>query len=320
MKKLIFLLLPLALLSLIPGQRSRHEFENGMVKCSYETNRMRIDGPYISYYKNGQKKSEGQFENNYRTGKWSVWDSTGRLRVQRIYENPFVFKAIVPAAPSDKPVALLNIPRYYPEYNAKGYIDYFNLKERMVVWATRIWRFIPESNNELLFEKDRLFNLLQKNMLLKNITPYKDDEYRTELTADAISSKDMKVIGYRIKEDSFFDNDRFVSETRIIGICPVMQNTLTQDTIDLYWIYMPELREYLAQEKIQSKGFPAKVKSLDDLFFYRCFSGIICKESNIFDRKISDYKTEKQSILKEAERIGIGMIETEHDLWISFTQ
>ncbi|MBL4862477.1 MAG: hypothetical protein JKY09_05605 [Crocinitomicaceae bacterium] len=63
-----------------------------------------------------------------------------------------------------------------------------------------------------------------------------------------------------------------------------------------------------------------KVKSLDDLFFFRCFSGQIYKAGNVYDRKISDYMTGDKELDKESLRIDIDLIEDEHDLWIQFSR
>jgi len=49
------------------------------------------------------------------------------------------------------------------------------------------------------------------------------------------------------------------------------------------------------------------------------FTSIISKESNFYDREISDY-AKGQEIEKESERIEISIIELEHDIWLSFTR
>lgn len=321
MKRTLLIILSFIFLSYTGGDKMKHSFETENIKCSYETSQERIDGNYVSYYKNGKKKSEGKFENNYRIGKWTVWDSTGRIRMQRDYSDAFTFKRLVPEVPKDKVIELLNVPQYSLQYNKDGFIEYFKLRERAVLWAKRIWRFVTPNENTLLFENDKLFSILNKNIFNKNITPYQvtDDEFRNELLVTGIDTSSIKIIGYKIKEDCFFDNERLVSESRIIGICPVVFNKLKQDTVDLYWVYFPQIRKYLAQEKIQQSGLPAKIKTFDDLFFYRYFYGQIYKESNVYDRPISAYKTGKE-IEKEAERIEISLIESEHDIWISFTE
>lgn len=321
MKKTLLIILPFIFLSFIGGDKMKRSFETKNIKCSYETTEGRIDGNYVSYYNNGKKKSEGKFENNYRIGKWTVWDSTGRIRMQRDYSDAFTFKRLLPEVPKDKVIELLNVPQYSLQHNKDGFIEYFELRERAVLWANRIWRFVAPNENSILFEKDKLFSILNKNIFNKNITPYQvtDDEFRNELLVTGIDTSSIKLIGYKIKEDCFFDNERLVSESRIIGICPVVVNKIKQDTVDLYWVYFPQIRKYLAQEKIQQTGLPVQIKTFDDLFFYRYFYGQVYKESNVYDRPISTYKTGKE-IEKEAERIEISLIESEHDIWISLTE
>ena len=318
MKRTAFILLSIIFLSFNESKKEKYIYEDENIKCSYETMQGRLDGQYVSYYKNGKKKSEGKFENNYRIGKWTVWDSIGSIRMQRNYSNPFTFKQIIPKVSNDEPIKLLNVPIYNLQYNKDGFIEYFYLKERMVVWAKRIWRYVTPKENPILFKRENLFSFLTKNIQSKNITPYgtEDDEFRKELTTP-LDTSNYKIIAFKIKEDCFFDNERLVSESRIIGICPVAIEK--EDTLDLYWIYFPELRKFLAQEKIQRTKLPLNVKTLDDLFFFRYFYGQIYKESNIYDRTISSYKTGK-GIDKEAERIEISIIESEHDIWISFTK
>ena len=321
-KEIIILVLSAVFVSQIGfAQIQKHEYTDSLFKCKYQTNQGRIDGPYISYYKNGIKKAEGTFEKNYRKGQWTAWDATGKIRMQRNYEDPFTFKKLIPEPSKEKPAVLLDIPRYTLKYNKDGYIDFFHLEERMVFMSKRIWRFIPSDNNPLLFENNKILKILQQNAHLKNITTYNfsDDEFRKPIPAVAIAAS-TKIIGLKIKEDWFFDTERLVSESRIIGLCPVVENTVTHDTTALYWVYFPEIRKYLAQEKIKDNNLPAYIKTIDDLFFYRYFSSTIYKEANVYDRKISDYSKTKKEIEKEAERIEMNLIEMEHDIWIGFTK
>jgi hypothetical protein len=294
-------------------KRVKHGYKDEKITCTYETSNGRIDGNYSSFYKNGQKKSEGTFQNNYRIGKWTVWDSTGIIRMQRVYENPFAFKQIIPAYKRDS-FNLLNERRYTLRYNFDGYIDYFNVKEKTIQWSKRIWRFIPEASNENLFENNLLYNIFQSNILSKMLTAFSDEQFFNEITPILPDTTKNKVIGYRIKEDCFFDSERVVAESRIIGISSVIINKLTNDTTDLFWIYFPQVRKYLARQKIQSQF--SNISTLDDLFFFRDFNSQIYKEANIWDREISDYK-KGIHISKEAESIEVNIIESEHDLWIA---
>jgi hypothetical protein len=297
------------------------EFDS--LKSTYQTYQGRIDGNYISYYKNGNKRAEGVFENNYRKGKWTVWDSTGRIRMQRDYENPFVYKRLIPEFPKDSLVALLNVPQYNLVYNNDGYINYFNLKERMVVWVKRVWRTIEKPNNMILFDNNKLFNILYKNIIDKNIEGfYHDEDFIKSFTIEEIAKIDtqkIQVIAYKIFEDCFFDNERMVMESRIIGIAPVVINKDKGDTLDLFWVYYPQIRKSLAQEKLSDRICPFKTKTFEDLFFFRGYYGEITKEENAWDRAISTYK-KGDEIKKEAEIIEIRIIEAEHNLWIGLTK
>lgn len=299
------------------GKRVQHSYKDDTISCRYETLDGRIDGHYISYYANGQKKSEGYFESNYRSGTWTVWDSTGTIRMQRTYSDPFSFTRSIPAMPDDAPVRLLYTTHSSIQYNEKGFIRPFHLDESMVIWVQRIWRTVTPEHNRLLFDQDILFRVIDSNIRTKNITPYSagNDEFR--IIEETIPDADhYRVTGYRIKEDSFFDRERMVSETRIIGICPVALDLRSNDTTSLYWIYFPQLRKYMAQKTIAGQDLPGKIRTLDDLFFYRYFSSEIYRTDNQADLQISDYKQGKD-IREEAERMEINLIENEHDLWIS---
>jgi hypothetical protein len=321
MKQALFILLALIFLSFIGRNRVKHSFESQNIVCHYETNEGRIDGNYSSYYKNGKKKAEGRFENNYRVGKWTVWDSAGRMRMQRDYSDPFTFKRLFPEVPKDKVIDLLNVSPYAMEYNKDGFIESFYLEPRAIIWAKRIWRYVKPNENNILFENDKLFSILNKNIYNGNITPYQatDDEFLKELHITDLDTSAIELIGYKIKEDCIFDIERLVTESRILGICPVVVNKVKQDTLDLYWIYFPQARKYLAQEKILHTKLPSHIRTLDDVFFYRYFYGQIYKEATVHDRPISAYKSGLE-IEKEAERIEISLIESEHDIWITLTE
>lgn len=319
MKIIIFSFIYVLILSFtVPPSKKRTYIDNN-ITCTYETSDGRMDGHYISYYKTGKKKSEGDFENNYRTGKWTVWDSTGKIRVQREYSDPFNFKQLIPKISKEKPIKLLNCSRYTIRKNQDSFIDLFYVNERMVRWETRIWRTLDSNNNPIIFNDNKLFNIINQSVLERNIKIFDpiDDEFSKELSSKPNISS-LKIIGFKIKEDCFFDNERLVTESRIIGLCPVAIDKLTRDTVDLYWVYFPQIRKYLARGKIQQSGLPSKIKTFDDLFFYRYFHGQIFKETNVYDSKI---KTNKASleIVKNAERIEISLIEREHDIWVHFT-
>jgi gliding motility associated protien GldN len=146
--------------------------------------------------------------------------------------------------------------------------------------------------------------------------PY--DEYDTVITKEF--SRD-KVIGYRLKEDWFFDRQRSVMEVRIIGIAPMVLATTESGEVreggekkPLFWVYYPEARKLFANSEVFNRQNDAERRSFDDIFQKRFFSSYIYKESNVFDRRVSDYALGLSGLL-EGERIKSEIVNLEHDMW-----
>ena len=130
-----------------------------------------------------------------------------------------------------------------------------------------------------------------------------------------------KVIGLRMKEDWFFDKQRSVMDVRIIGIAPLMfaideAGNVREGNLKmpLFWVYYPEARKLLANAEVFNRENDAERRSFDDIFQKRLFGSYIYKESNVFDRRIEDYKTGISALL-EAEKIKGEITNFEHDMW-----
>ncbi len=130
-----------------------------------------------------------------------------------------------------------------------------------------------------------------------------------------------KVIGYRIKEEWFFDKQRSVMDVRIIGIAPLIfevdefGNTREGALrIPIFWIYYPEARKILANVECFNRFNDAERRTYDDIFQKRLFSSYIFKESNVYDRRIEEYR-QGMDALVEADRIKNEIINFEHDMW-----
>ena len=142
-------------------------------------------------------------------------------------------------------------------------------------------------------------------------------EYYLDTTYNIFERHEVKK--YRIKEEWFFDKQRSIMEVRIIGICPVIDRknedgVYTGET-SLFWVYFPEARKILSKAEVfnHRKNDAARL-TYDDIFHKRFFSSRIVKESNKYDRKISEYKEGIDALL-EAEKIKEEILNIEHDLW-----
>jgi gliding motility associated protien GldN len=148
-------------------------------------------------------------------------------------------------------------------------------------------------------------------VLSRPYPPY--DEYDTVIYT---SFDPTRVMQLRVKEDWYFDKQRSQMMVRIIGLCPVMMQDRDGEEIPqpLFWIYFPEARNVLAKAQMYNRFNDAEKRTYDEIFWKRMFSSYIYKESNVFDRRISEY-AEGLDALFEAERIKTNLLNFEHELW-----
>ena len=132
-----------------------------------------------------------------------------------------------------------------------------------------------------------------------------DDFNRTEVTK------------WRIKEEWFFDKHRSSMDVRIIGMCPI-QTKIVDSTVKetpLFWIYFPEWRDLFVQTKVANfTKNNAQQRSYLGILEKRMFAGRIIQESNIMNRRVTDYMIGLDAIL-ESNRIKEEIFNIEHDMW-----
>ncbi len=263
-------------------------------------------GRYISTYLNGNTKVKGRFKNNQRIGPWYFYSKTGNLITARFYFDNFRFRTLFPNIEEDEYIRLQNKEIQEFGKNADGFIGYFYISERMVLWSKRIWREISLVNNPELFnDYPEIVDFFIDMIKLNHLTAYNSnsDQFKTELTSKDIANiedETFELTGFKIKEDCFFDNERLISESRIIGLAPYSIDESGNEKI-LFWLYYPELRNSLANLELSISGIK-RINSMDDLFFYRYFYSKITKVSNLTE-EMTDEKDVylEEIIIKEAE-------------------
>ncbi len=196
-----------------------------------------------------------------------------------------------------------------------------------------------------------LFDVLKSAVLSNSLKAYAnplfDDEFTSEMTKEEVERllvswdsthqtedinnpgeylttpvksevKAGNICQYWIKEDWFFDRQRSVMEARIVGICPLVQKLSEDGEVlgvkPLFWIYFPEARPFLAKAGSFNSRNDSERMSYDELFVKRKFSSYVYKESNVYNRNISEYKIGKD-ILLESEEIKEDIFKYESDLW-----
>ncbi|CAA6829696.1 MAG: Gliding motility protein GldN [uncultured Aureispira sp.] len=238
-------------------------------------------------------------------------------------------------------------------YTEKQVIPYDFIHEKDVFWERRIWRLIDireKMNHPFKNEKEgeSFIEILLAHAKAGDITLYHTfkDDFQEAMTQEEMqnlgSSVDtiitfdpetfdeiMQVVvndlnpedikKYRLKEVYFFDEEKSSLDVRILGIAPIIDRVDNNGNFlnsgPMFWSYYPELRDILARHEAFNPHNDAARMSWEDIFEARLFSSYIIKESNVYDRRIKDYKTNPMDMLLESDKLKEQIFHFEHDLW-----
>lgn len=257
----------------------------------------------------------------------------------------------------DKPIKPNNPCDIYDKQNigSRRPIGYTNLREGDVTWEKRVWRDIDlrEKQNQPLYYpleysacRTSLFQTITRQILIGNITAFKDEDFLVPYNDAEIKNKLVKrdtvpqitynelgeelppimvptvdstsiyerILKFRVKEDWYFDRQKSSLEVRIVGLAAIEYNEERDYYRELYWVYFPSCRPYFARNDVYNFKNDAERRSLDDIFWKRQFTSTIVKESNLQDRYIDQYQKGIDALV-EAEKIKMNIFTWEHDLW-----
>lgn len=152
-----------------------------------------------------------------------------------------------------------------------------------------------------------------------------------------IQFEPKEIISYNVKEVWYFDKQYSTFRVQILEIEPIIEYEKPNNNSSYYddenqedaedvkanmikkrvgYIYYNELRPFLAKQEVFNVKNQAARVSFDDLITWkRDFSSLIYKESNVYDRDISDYIANSRDQRIESERITDKIRTFEHDLW-----
>lgn len=119
-----------------------------------------------------------------------------------------------------------------------------------------------------------------------------------------------------IKEDWFFDKQKSVLEVRIlaIGFNAMLKGKEDLGAVNLFYAYFPACRPFFAKHEVYNAKNDSERRTFEDIFWKRQFSSRAVKETNVYDRNISDYARGIDALL-ESDRIKNDIFKWEHDLW-----
>ena len=175
----------------------------------------------------------------------------------------------------------------------------------------------PEEIKSIGGAKEEIIEVIDWDAVNAGADPEDAKTYKTNI----VPFNRNTVKKWRLKEEWFFDKQRSVVDVRIIGLCPVIMDYTDPNTgvrsaeKELFWIYYPDWRDVLARTKVQNyTKNNAQQRSYLGIFEKRMFASRIIQESNIMNRKISDYMIGLDAVL-ESERIKEEIFNLEHDMW-----
>ena len=213
----------------------------------------------------------------------------------------------------------MNHPLYFPVQPSNGLksltqVLFDGVKEGFTS-AEGITAFSANDDNfSVRLEKSEV-----EHMLLHHDTAYvPNSSGGMDTVSYPVELESSSILRYRIKEDWFFDRQRSVLDVRIIGICPVEevidQNGDYKGEKPLFWIYFNEARPLFANSFVFNRYSDSERRTLEDVFWKRTFSSYIYKESNVYDRKIMEYKS-NLDLLLESKEIKDKVFNMEQDFW-----
>lgn len=296
-------------------------YKGDAFSCNYHLTSGMLNGHYISYYNNGVKKAEGNFKYNTRIGEWSVWDSTGKLKTKRVYTDPFEYKRVYPEIPIEGPASLLSSPIYKLHRDSAGAWERYDLEWITIKYKQRDFKSFYTSQNQLFFNCQALYNTLCEAAMKDKESVYgggkdKDNIY-PKIDISTIDTSKVKLAGFRIKSDWYFDDKRLEGDPRVLWITVLVtyKNNL-KDTADLFTLYYRDVQEMFLKMKVLNTNLSPYIQNLDDVFFFSSFGFEKYAKKVAIDSPLQYTHT-------SGNKVPNGLLEevnTEHNLWIYFNK
>ena len=226
----------------------------------------------------------------------------------------------------------INFPLYYPTIN-NGLLSnnrkslyrilYDNIANGTI---TEIYSTSYFNESEKLTFEDLTDILVSRNLSAEGISKANAGEEISEDDYDTYKIETDKIVQYRIKGTWYFNKRLGELKYRLLGIAPVAPDvsTLSQGPeamkdalVSLFWIWFPDAREALANNKVFNPRNSSQGISFDHLLNSRRFNATIYKEENVYeDRAVNEYIYEDAlRQLLESEKIKSEIRDFELDMW-----
>lgn len=156
----------------------------------------------------------------------------------------------------------------------------------------------------------------------ENGQPIYDEEIDDYVMKDSLVTRSFdstSVMKIRLKEYWYIDKQDTRQKVRITGLAfQYLKETLTggQALEWSFWIPMDDMRvrQVFVNANAYDENNDMVERSYDDIFIQRYFDSYIIRESNDYNRSISDYLTGEDAIY-ESQRIEDEIFNMESDMW-----
>lgn len=156
----------------------------------------------------------------------------------------------------------------------------------------------------------------------ENGQPIYDEEIDDYVMKDSLVTRSFdstSVMKIRLKEYWYIDKQDTRQKVRITGLAfQYLKETLTggQALEWSFWIPMDDMRvrQVFVNANAYDENNDVVERSYDDIFIQRYFDSYIIRETNIYNRSISDYLTGEDAIL-ESQKIEDKIFDLESDMW-----
>lgn len=262
----------------------------------YHLENLQKTGDYTVKYANDNLKIKGQYKYNKRNGAWEFYKEDGSFVFAKFYshgnlyktfktlEELNVFKNEISNPTNDTPPPPpppMAIPQ---RVSTMGFTALPKIYQEDILWSQRLTRKIYIEENYPLQEGnfvDSLLSAVQKGKI-KAYSPI-NDQFTKEYTFADLAYTGQSIIGYKVKEDWFYNGKTKELDFRILGICPIIKEN--QEEKDLCWFYYNGIRSVLGKSLYEDGMFK---KSYDDYFIRYNYKGEVIKYSNAEGKTIDE--------------------------------
>ena len=206
-----------------------------------------LNGTYKNIDVSSNTVVQGEFDNNLRSGLWTIEDTVGNIVYSRKYIGPYTF--VEKNNDSDKskmkPITL--------QKNEDGLYEYPEINNQDVLWSKRVWCILPKNENPNLYNPSFLDQINQE-VKTESLVAYRDDKISTVINSTDFDLSEKELEGVALKKDYYYDSTKKMMLQKVICFTFYLSDSRSGERSAFSLYYSSDTRELL-------QSFPIKRKS-----------------------------------------------------------